>query len=88
MPKTISRGLDPHLSSGVYNRAFYLLANSSGWDIKKAFQVFADANRLYWNASSDYNQAACGVVHAANDRGYDDSAVTAAFDAVGVSCKS
>jgi Zn-dependent metalloprotease len=86
--KDYSEGLDPHLSSGVYNRAFYLLANASGWDVKKAFQVFADANRLYWNASSDYDQAACGVVKAAGERGYDDSAVTEAFKAVGVACKS
>lgn len=28
-------GLDVHYSSGVFNRAFYLLATTSGWDTKK-----------------------------------------------------
>ncbi|WP_171523426.1 M4 family metallopeptidase, partial [Acinetobacter baumannii] len=41
-------GIDVHHSSGVYNRAFYLLANSPGWDTRKAFEVFVDANRYYW----------------------------------------
>lgn len=78
--------LDPHFASGVYNRAFYLLANTSGWNIRQAFQVFADANRLYWNAISDYNQASCGVIRAASERGLNSKAVVAAFQAVGVSC--
>ncbi len=30
---------------GVYNRAFYLLANTSGWNTRKAFEVFVLANR-------------------------------------------
>jgi pseudolysin len=29
-------GLDVHYSSGVYNRLFYLLGTSEGWDVKKA----------------------------------------------------
>lgn len=33
-------GLDVHYSSGVFNRAFYLLANTSGWSVDKAFKVF------------------------------------------------
>ena len=85
--KDFTDGLDPHLASGVYNRAFYLLANTEGWDVRKAFTIFADANRLYWNAASDYAQAACGVIHAAKDRNFDTDAVTKAFDSVGVSCK-
>jgi len=38
--------LDVHYSSGVYNKAFYLLATKTGWNVQKAFQVMADANRL------------------------------------------
>src|SRR5690606_24215107 len=30
-------GLNVHYSSGVYNKAFYLLATSDGWDTYKAF---------------------------------------------------
>lgn len=80
-------GMDPHFASGVYNRAFYLLANTSGWNVRRAFEVFADANRLYWNPRSDYNHAACGVIRAANNRGYNGLAVSTAFSAVGVRCQ-
>ncbi|MFT3896826.1 MAG: M4 family metallopeptidase [Thermomonas sp.] len=80
------RGMDPHYSSGVYNKAFCVLAHTSGWDTKKAFQVMARANANYWTASSTYNQGACGVETAANDLGYAKADVTAAFTAVGVSC--
>lgn len=80
-------GMDPHYSSGVFNRAFYLLAHSRGWDIRKAFQVFADANRLYWNQNSNFNQASCGVIRAAKERGFDDRSVSKAFTAVGVRCE-
>lgn len=80
-------GMDPHLSSGVYNKAFYLLANAPGWTVRKAFQVFADANRLYWNPDSSYDHAACGVIRAASERGYGAQAVTGVFKSVGVSCK-
>ena len=79
-------GLDVHYSSGVYNKAFYLLATTSGWNTSKAFQVMADANRLYWTASTNYNQGACGVQKAATNRGLSAAAVTAAFTAVGVKC--
>lgn len=39
-------GMDVHYSSGVYNRAFFLLSNSDGWDIQKAFQVKIKSARL------------------------------------------
>ena len=79
-------GLDVHYSSGVYNKAFYLLATKAGWNTRKAFEVFADANRLYWTANSTFNAGACGVEKAATSRGYTTADVTAAFSAVGVSC--
>lgn len=78
--------LDVHYSSGVYNKAFYLLATKTGWNVQKAFQVMADANRLYWTANSTFNQGACGVEKAAVNRGYIKADVTAAFSAVGVTC--
>lgn len=79
-------GMDVHYSSGVYNKAFYLLATTAGWDTPKAFKVFARANALYWSASSDFTDAACGVETATADLGYSVANVTAAFSAVGVSC--
>ncbi len=78
--------MDVHYSSGVYNKAFYLLATKPGWNTQKAFQVFARANDLYWTASSTFNQGACGVQTAATDLGYTVADVTSAFSTVGVSC--
>lgn len=79
-------GMDVHYSSGVYNKAFYTLAKTTGWNTRKAFEVMTDANRLYWTANSNWNDGACGVEKAAVDRGYTKADVTAAFAAVGVSC--
>lgn len=79
------KGMNVHYSSGVYNRAFYLLATSPGWDVKKAFGVMVDANRNYWTSSTNFEEGACGVLAATKAAGYDDSAVIAAFKAVGVS---
>jgi vibriolysin len=78
--------LDVHYSSGVYNKAFFLLARTTGWNTKKAFQVFARANQLYWTSSSSFDQGACGVETAAGDLGYVAGDVTRAFSGVGVSC--
>jgi Zn-dependent metalloprotease len=76
--------MDVHHSSGVFNKAFYLLATKSGWTVRKAFEVMADANRLHWAANSTFNQGACGVEKAAISRGYAVADVTAAFASVGV----
>lgn len=78
-------GMDVHHSSGVFNRAFYLIATSNGWDTRKAFDVFVLANQMYWGANSDYTDGACGAVEAADDLGYDLNVITSAFDTVGVS---
>ena len=80
--------LDVHYSSGVYNKAFCLLAKTSGWDVKKAFQVFALANKSYWTATSTFNSGACGVESAATDLGYSSGDVVTAFNGVGVTCPS
>ncbi|GAA4804451.1 M4 family metallopeptidase [Lysobacter hankyongensis] len=81
-----TNGMDVHYSSGVYNRAFFTLATKPGWNTQRAFQVFARANDLYWTASTNFNQGACGVQTAAQDYGYSVSDVSAAFDVVGVNC--
>ena len=41
-----TEGMDVHYSSGVYNKAFYLLSVSSGWNIQKAFQVWHPVTQL------------------------------------------
>lgn len=82
----MTSGLDVHLSSGVYNKAFYLLATTNGWTVQDAFGVMLRANNLYWTPSSTFDAGACGVESAATDLGLNSSDVTAAFATVGVNC--
>jgi pseudolysin len=77
-----------HLASGVFNHAFYYLATSDGWDVKKAFHVMIHANSFYWTQTSNFEQAACGVVKAAKDLHYDVAAVQEAFKKVSIDTKS
>jgi Zn-dependent metalloprotease len=79
-------GMNTHNSSGVYNKAFYLLSTTTGWTIEKAYQVMLDANMNYWTANTDYNNGACGVRSAAIARGYSGTDVDNAFSKVGVKC--
>lgn len=83
----MTTGLDVHLSSGVYNHAFYNLARTQGWSVQSAFGVMLRANDLYWTSGSTFNAGACGVESAATDLGLNASDVTAAFADVGVSCQ-
>jgi vibriolysin len=83
----MTNGLDVHLSSGVYNKAFYLLSTTNGWSVETAFGVMLRANDLYWTASSTFNAGACGVESAAADLGLNSSDVSSAFSAVGVNCQ-
>lgn len=79
-------GMDVHHSSGVYNRAYYLIVQSGKYTFKQAFLLFTMANKMYWTSSSTYNQGACGVEKAAKDLGYDVATVKSSFQTVGVSC--
>ena len=72
-------GMDVHYSSGVFNRAFWKLSTTSGWNVRKAFEIMALANKTYWTATSDFDQAACGVEKAAGDKGYNKADVKAGF---------
>ena len=77
-------GQDVHYTSGVFNKAFYLLATTSGWSTQSAFEVMALANQTYWGANSTFDEGGCGVYQAAGDKGYNQADVRAAFAAVGV----
>ncbi len=79
--------LDVHYASGVYNRFFYLLANTPNWDTKKAFDVVLKANMDYWVPTSGYEDAACGVLWSAEDLDYSIADVRAAFKKVGIEAK-
>jgi pseudolysin len=82
--KDYNDSLNVHYTSGVFNKLFYLLGTSEGWDTKKAFDVMVNANMHYWTANSTYQDAACGVVKAAKDLKYDIAAVTTAIKGVGI----
>lgn len=77
-------GIDVHYSSGIFNKAFYLLATTHGWDVRTAFEVFARANQIYWTPGSTFDDAFDDLITAAIDLGYSASDVTAAFEIVGV----
>jgi len=81
-------GIDVHYSRGVYNRAFCSLAKTSGWNTRKAFEVFHDANALYWQPAETFDGGACGVEQSALDRSYSEADVAAAFAVVGVTCRT
>jgi vibriolysin len=77
-------GQDVHYTSGVFNRAFYLLATTAGWDTKSAFQAMSLANQTYWTANSTFDEGGCGVYNAAGDLGLSQADVRTAFATVGV----
>jgi len=79
-------GMDVHESSGVFNRAFYLIANTEGWNVQSAFMIFANANMDYWSANTDFHDGACGVIHAANDLSLNYNLVNDTFKQVGINC--
>lgn len=83
-------GLDVHYTSGVFNKAFYLLATTPGWDVRQAFTPFMLANQLYWRPETKFNEGGCGVVQAAKDLQLNADDVESAFAQVGVnaSCQS
>lgn len=76
--------LDVHYSCGVFNKFFYLLATSDGWNVRKAFDVMVQANINYWTYNTSFLSAACDVVTATTDLGYDVKAVHKAAAQVGL----
>ncbi len=78
--------MDPHHSSGVFNRVFYLLATTPGWDVQTAFNVMYTANMYYWYALSNFESGGYGVVVAAAFLGYPYEDVIAALSNVGIIC--
>ena len=80
--------MNVHHSSGIYNKASYLLSNKPSWGIRKAFEVFLKANVFYWGESSTFNEGACGVIKAAKNVKYLTDDVACAFKEVGVQCSS
>ena len=78
------QSVDVHYNSGLYNRVYYLLTTTPGWNARMSFMVFATANQLYWTPDSSFNDGACGTMQAARDLGFNDQDVLAAFNTVGI----
>lgn len=71
--------------SGIFSKAFYLLATSNGWNTKKAFDVMVKANMKYWSPTMEtFQDAACGVLSAAKEYGYNEKSVIGSFYKVGI----
>jgi Zn-dependent metalloprotease len=77
-------GMDVHYSSGIFNKAFYLIATTPGWNTQMAFDIFVKANQDYWQPSTNFQQGAEGAQDAAADYGYSCADVRDAFAVVGI----
>jgi vibriolysin len=77
-------GLDVHYSSGIFNKAFYLIAVTPAWTTRKAFDIFVKANMDYWQPGTTFQQGAEGARDAALDYGYSCEDVKDAFAVVGI----
>ncbi len=73
-----------HFGSGIFNKAFYLLATTPNWDVKQAYQLMLHSNRYYWTEVSSFCQAARGTWLAAKQLKMNDAAVINAFTQVGI----
>lgn len=71
-----------HTASGVFNKAFYLIASKIG--IKQAYHMMVIANTKYWTPTTDFKAGACGVLYSAKDLIIDIDTVKSAFGQVGV----
>lgn len=83
-------GMNPHHAAGIFNHAFYLLANKPNWSIKEAYSAFVLANEIFWQKESSFDEAGCGVLMGARDLSYNVTDVISSFNDVGVdaSCQA
>ena len=77
-------GMNIHGLAGVYNRMFFVLSHTKGWDVRKAFSILLKANSTYWTSDLTFQEGACGMMQAAKDLSYDTTAVSDAFKAVDI----
>lgn len=77
-------GMDPHYSSGVYRRVFYVLIEQKNGDVRAIAHAFLHANRVYWHESIGFQEAGCGVLKSAYDLGQNPTPYVRALDDVGV----
>ncbi|MFI4918863.1 MAG: M4 family metallopeptidase [Legionellales bacterium] len=75
-----------HKASGIFNKAFYLLSKNMG--IKTAYHVMLTANAKYWTPTTEFKDAACGILYAAKDLSLDTDKVQSVFGQVGVDTRA
>lgn len=75
---------DPHYSSGIYRRVWWVVVHEYQMDVRKAFEVFLFANRMYWHSSASFFDVSCGLKRAAYDLGADIYPFEVAFVDVGI----
>eukprot|EP01083_Nonionella_stella_P216778 778819_1 len=87
--------INVHYSSGIYNKAAYLMSVDStySFSIEKIFKIFSTANRAYWTEDSTMKEGVCGVLYALDDLygnwgvySQMETSVMDSFDSVGLSC--
>jgi len=65
--------LDPHQSSGLFNRLFYLIANDERMNafnpegLENSAALFVYANITWWYPTINFNDAASGLMHSAQE---------------------
>ena len=80
----MTEDLDPHFSSGVFRRAFYVTVKQKGFPLKDATRVYLHANRNYWHHGSTFFDCSCGVLKAAIDLGFSQTPFKRGFQDVDI----
>ena len=83
------QGMNVHFSSGVFNKAFFLMVDGHGIDVVQGFKYFSYANINYWTPGTNFEHASCGVIEAAIDMQQSEAVegIKSSFEEVGVHCK-
>jgi pseudolysin len=76
-----------HNASGILNKAFYLLSNKSRWNVDLAYKVMLYANLNFWTDGSNFEDATCGAIAAAEELRLNHFDVVSVFKEVGLSCR-
>lgn len=71
-----------HTASGIFNKAFYLMAQQYG--IKASFQIMLQANIKYWTPSTTFQSAACDIIQATTDVGQDAQLTSNIMNQIGI----
>jgi pseudolysin len=76
--------VEVHDATGIFSKAFYSMATSENWNVKKAFDVMVYSNLFFWRGNSTFKSAACDVNQAASCLQYDNAVVEHAMSEVGI----